>query len=73
MIEPVAAKHMDCAPIGCRGLGRCLRESASGKAYLFEYYGEQLWIPKKVLIFAEGGYWAPRWAVESAKEFAQNR
>lgn len=71
MIEPVAAKHMDRAPMGCCGLGRCLRES--GKAYLFEYYGEQLWIPKRVLIHAEGGYWAPRWAIESAKEFTRSR
>ena len=71
MIENPKARELTYAPRGYRGLGRCLRESYSGKAYLFEYYGYTLWIPKKLLVKAEGGYFAPDWAVINAKNFSE--
>ncbi len=62
----VTARELDHPPAGYRGLGQCLHETH--RAYLFAYYGDEVWIPKKVLVRAEGGFWAPRWAVESSKK-----
>lgn len=70
ILEPVARK-LTYVPAGYRRLGHCLDESGSGKAYKFDYHGYKLWIPKKVLVRAEGGYWVPAWAIESAKKFAE--
>lgn len=70
-MSALQVRHCNRVPGGYRGLGAFIRESFSGKAYLFDYYGHELWIPKKVLVEAEGGYWAPKWAVESAKKFAE--
>lgn len=64
--DPKPAKVLDEVPPGHRGLGRCLHET--DRAYLFEYYGDEVWIPKKVLVRAEGGMWAPQWAIKSSKE-----
>lgn len=67
-MEP-AARRLDRVPPGYRGLGRFIRTSQSGKAQLFEYYGNELWIPSKRVVQAEGGYWAPDWAITSAKRW----
>lgn len=65
--DPKPARKLDEVPAGHRGLGRCLHETQ--KAYLFEYYGDEIWIPKKVLVEAEGGMWAPAWAVKKSKQY----
>ncbi len=72
MISDPQVRERAEVPRGYRGLGRCIRESHSGKAFLFEYYGEELWIPKKTLVKAEGGYWTPMWAIESAQRFSRS-
>jgi hypothetical protein len=61
----IAARELDHPPAGYRGLGRCLNETQ--RAWLFEYYGHEVWIPKKSLVKAEGGFWGPAWAIESSK------
>ena len=66
MIKDPVARELDRVPQGYCGLGRCL--NGTRKAYLFEYYGEELWIPKSKLVKAEGGYWAPPWTIKSAKK-----
>jgi hypothetical protein len=63
----VIARELDHPPPGYRGLGQCLHESI--RAYLFEYFGHEIWIPKKVLVKAEGSCWAPGWAIESGKNY----
>ncbi|KDR87692.1 hypothetical protein L905_19020 [Agrobacterium sp. TS43] len=65
--KQVKAKELDEVPRGYRGLGPCLNETH--RAYLFQYYGHEVWIPKKVLVKAEGGFWAPAWAIDSSKNF----
>lgn len=65
--KQVKAKELDEVPAGYRGLGPCLNETH--RAYLFQYYGHEVWIPKKVLVKAEGGFWAPAWSIESSKIF----
>ncbi|QNP78388.1 hypothetical protein [Agrobacterium tumefaciens] len=65
--KQVKAKELDEVPAGYRGLGPCLNETH--RAYLFQYYGHEVWIPKKVLVKAEGGFWAPAWSIESSKKF----
>lgn len=65
--KQVKAKELDEVPAGYRGLGPCLNETH--RAYLFQYYGQEVWIPKKVLVKAEGGFWAPAWSIESSKKF----
>jgi hypothetical protein len=65
--KQVKAKELDEVPAGYRGLGPCLNETH--RAYLFQYYGHEVWIPKKVLVKAEGGFWAPAWSIESSKNF----
>ncbi|MEH0291802.1 hypothetical protein V6R98_02235 [Agrobacterium sp. CCNWLW71] len=65
--KQVKAKELDEVPRGYRGLGPCLNETH--RAYLFQYYGHEVWIPKKVLVKAEGGFWAPAWSIESSKNF----
>lgn len=62
----ITAKELDEIPSGYRGLGQCLHETH--RAYLFQYYGHEVWIPKKVLVKAEGGFWAPPWTIESSKK-----
>jgi hypothetical protein len=71
MITNIVARELSEPPIAHRGLGRCLRET--GKSYLFEYYGHELFIPKRVIVKAQGSYWAPAWAVENAKKFNEER
>lgn len=63
----IFAKELDHPPAGHRGLGRCLHETR--RAWLFEYYGHEVWIPKRVLVKAEGGFWAPGWAIERSKNY----
>ena len=65
--EPKAARELDEVPPGHRGLGKCLNETR--KAYLFEYYGHEVWIPKRVLVKAEGWFWAPMWAIGSSMKY----
>lgn len=65
--KQIKAKELDEVPAGYRGLGPCLNETH--RAYLFQYYGHEVWIPKKVLVKAEGGFWAPAWSIESSKKF----
>lgn len=62
----ITARELDHPPAGYRGLGRCLHETH--RAYLFEYYGDEVWVPKRVLVKAEGGFWAPAWTIESSKK-----
>ncbi|CAM3841115.1 hypothetical protein AGRA671_26030 [Agrobacterium radiobacter] len=62
----VVARELDEVPAGYRGLGRCL--NSTHRAYLFEYYGHEVWIPKRSLVKAEGGFWGPAWAIESSKK-----
>lgn len=64
--EIVKARELNEVPAGYRGLGQCLHETH--RAYLFQYYGHEVWIPKKVLVKAEGGFWAPAWTIESSKK-----
>lgn len=65
--DQVVAKELSEVPAGYRGLGRCL--NSTHRAYLFEYYGHEVWIPKKVLVKAEGGFWAPARLIESSKNY----
>lgn len=58
-------------PSGYRGLSRCMHETQ--RSYLFEYYGDELFIPKRVVVKSGGSYWAPKWAIESAKKFNEDR
>lgn len=67
--NPKPARKLDQVPPGHRGLGRCLHETQ--RAYLFEYYGREIWIPKKVLVEAEGSMWAPQWTVNPSRERRQ--
>lgn len=62
----VIAKELDEVPPGYRGLSQCLHETH--RAYLFEYYGHEVWIPKKCLIKVDGSFWAPAWSIESSKK-----
>lgn len=62
----ITARELAHPPAGYRGLGRCLNETQ--RAYLFEYYGHEVWIPKRSLVKAEGGFWGPGWAIDSSKE-----
>lgn len=64
-------RSMPEVPPGYRGLSRCLDETL--RAYLFEYYGHELFIPKRVVVEVDGSYWAPNWAIESAKKFNEEQ
>lgn len=55
----------DEVPKGYRGLGNMVRETE--KAALFDYYGWQVWIPKKAVVQCKGSYFAPAWAIDSSK------
>ena len=61
-------KQKKSRPKGFRVLGALIRET--DKAALFDYYGHGVWIPIKSLVFAEGAYCAPAWAIDSSKEYA---
>lgn len=71
VIENPDVRDVTEVPAGYRGLGRCISETQ--RAYLFEYYGQELFIPKKVVVRCEGGCWAPKWAVESSQKYNSER
>lgn len=60
-------KPADTALRGYREMGRLIRFTE--KAALFDYYGEQIWVPIKLVRTLGDSVWAPGWAVESRKEY----
>lgn len=70
-ITNLSVSELREVPPGYRGLSRCMNETR--RSYLFEYYGHELFIPKRVVVKSGGSYWAPAWAIESAKKFNEER
>ena len=59
-------------PGGYRTLGY-FQEMQTELGAMFDYYGARIWIPKRALLWCMGRFHAPKWAVESAKRFAEKR
>jgi hypothetical protein len=59
---------VDSVPSGYRMLGY-FQNVQTEKGALFDYYGWQLWIPKRAIVWCYGRFHAPRWAIDGAKEF----
>ncbi|MGA1831634.1 hypothetical protein [Rhizobium wenxiniae] len=70
-ITNLSVRELREVPAGYRGLSRCMHETR--RSYLFEYYGDELFIPKRSVVKVDGSYWAPAWAIESAKKFNAQR
>lgn len=62
---------VDCVPSGYRQLGRQIRETE--KAILFDYYGHELFIPKKQVVQYKDEFWCPYPAIDRAKAFNMDR
>lgn len=59
------------AKAGHRKLGELIRET--DKAALFDYYGRQLWIPKKTLSRTVEGWTAPGRVIDNAIQWQDNK
>ena len=59
-------------PGGYRRLGY-FQDRETGRAALFDYRGQRVWIPTSTLRFKGGKYWAPKWAIDSSRQFQQEQ
>ncbi|HEY3815447.1 MAG TPA: hypothetical protein VGL66_19680 [Caulobacteraceae bacterium] len=59
-------------PPGYRTLGYA-KGHESPKAAAFDYHGQEVWIPFKALVYADGRFHAAGWAVHSSLKFQQSR
>jgi NTP pyrophosphatase (non-canonical NTP hydrolase) len=64
-------KRATFRPSGYRTLGYA--EGEGPKAARFDYHGWKVWIPYTALVFAEGRFQAPLWAIESSKNYQSKR
>jgi hypothetical protein len=70
-VKLAAVPNASARPTGYRTLGYA-EGPETERAALFEYHGVSVWIPKKALVFAEGRFHAPLWAIASSKQYQQD-